>query len=215
VAPILGAGGVSASLLPRPGASVSYSFTAGDASGAVTYDVSHQTHRGAGGFGPWEQRPSWTALSTRQVTVPVSSGTTACFRFRARDASGNASLWSAPSCSTSPVDDTSLSASRGVKRSKDRAAMRGAVSVMGAKGSSLVMRKQRARGVYVLARRGPREGSLKVYIGSSRIGTVDLKSSARGVVRVLVPSGTVRRGDVRLVSSSKRPVRVDAIWLRP
>lgn len=213
--PSLGAVRVTPALGRRPGGVATVSFSASDAVGPVSYTVSQRAHRGSRGFSAWTEPADWSGLTSTSVRSAIGGGTTECFRVRARDGAGNASAWSAEHCSSSPLDDRSLASKGAVKRSKDRAAMGRTVSVLAKKGASLLKRSQRVHGVYVMARRGPKEGAVKVYVGPSLVGTVDLKSSASGIKRVLVSSRVERRGDVRLVSTSRRPARVDGIALLP
>ena len=93
--------------------------------------------------------------------------------------------------------------------------MKKTVSVLRKKGASLVRSNQRFHGVSVYAWRGPNEGSVKVYADKTYLGTLSLRSSRSGYVRLLVTSSTSRYADVRLVSSSTKAARIDGIAPMP
>ncbi|MBC7631266.1 MAG: hypothetical protein H7290_07315 [Flavobacterium sp.] len=214
VAPQVALARVSPAVSAKPNANATFTFAGGDNESQVTYSVAYRTH-GPSGFSAWVEPDAWSKLAGPSVTRKVASGTTVCFRVRAQDDFGRSSAWSASNCSTSPLDDRRLSAYGTVTRDSSASAMESTLSVMRKKGASLVRRGQRFHGVYVYAWRGPNEGSVKVYANTTYLGTISLKSSRSGYVRVLVKSSTARYADVRLVSSSIYRARIDGIALMP
>jgi hypothetical protein len=215
VPPKITATAVSPTIGTTPGGSATYTFHASDnSSSPVSYAVAYRTHT-ADGFGSWVEPPSWSALDEGPLTDTVTAGTTTCFRVRATDGAGNTSAWSDESCSTSPLDDRALSPSSHVSLSTDSSAMLGTDSVMTKKGATLTLKNQQFHGVYVYAMRGPNEGSINVYAGRTKLGSVSLKSSKSGYARFLVTSSKARSADVQLVSNSSKPARVDGIALVP
>lgn len=206
---------VTPAISGRPGASATVQFAGHDESSAVKFSVAYRTHAGANGFGRWIEPSGWANLRVSKVSRAVAGGTTTCFRVRARDASGNRSAWSSEACSTAPLDDRALSARGKVVRAKNSSAMGRTESVLGKKGASLASKKSRFRDVYVIAKRGPKEGRVAVYAGSKKLGIVNLKNSKSGLVKFRLRSSKAHVAQLRLVSSSSRMVRIDGIVLMP
>jgi hypothetical protein len=214
LAPVITTADVSPTISGTPDANATFTFAGSDSASPVTYSVAYRTH-GSAGFGDWVEPASWGALPGPSVSRKITSGTTTCFRVRAHDASGHTSDWSASYCSTSPLDDRLLSAHGSVTRGKNASAMSKTESVLRKKGASLVRSSQQFHDVYVYAWRGPNEGGVKVYAGATYLGTLSLKNSKSGYVRLLVKSTQARDADVRLVSSSTKRARIDGIALMP
>jgi hypothetical protein len=65
----------------------------------------------------------------------------------------------------------------------------------------------------VIATRCPTCGTVTVYVGTERVGTLSLRSTkqARRALVLLPRLATVRTGIVRLVSSGRGLVRLDAL----
>ena len=74
----------------------------------------------------------------------------------------------------------------------------------------------KARQVFVLATTCSSCGSLAVYVGSTKVGTLSLKSSStRNKVMLSTVPTTARTGTLKLVSTtSGKPVYVDAFAIR-
>ncbi|TXL57885.1 hypothetical protein [Aeromicrobium terrae] len=197
---------------PSATATISYAAKAGTAP-VLGYELSYRRATSGGAFGSWTTPSSWSLLTVTSVKRTLSAGENICFRVRATDVVGTFSPWSGTTCSTSPYDDRSLSAKGTVRRVSTSGAMSGTESQLKATGATLKRSNQRAKQFRLLAYCGPKEGSVKVYIGSTRLATFSLKCSKTAKVTRNVTLSSPVSGDLKLVSASSKRVRVDGVVL--
>lgn len=150
---------------------------------------------------------------TQTIMLDGVAGKTYCFEVRAV-APDAASPWSEESCTSVPLDDTSLRRKgRWTKKSAD-SSFGGSYSSSRKRGARLVKHDVKAKHLAVLARSCRRCGKMKVMWNRQSLGRFDL-GSRRGSRAIDVASfGSVRTGTVKIVVASKdRRVRIDGLGL--
>jgi hypothetical protein len=211
VVKVSGAGAVT--LADR--ASVTYSAT--DADGIASYDVRYQRARFDRGFESWVRPDTWQATKATSRSIAVPRGYEYCFSVRARDMLGNTSAWSPSRCTSRPLDDPSLKASAGWTRATGTSFLDGTISRTTTRGAELTRAEVRAKRIWLVATRCATCGSVDVFVGSTRVGRVDLSADTtrRQQVIALPASTSVRSGKltIRVTSSGKR-VEIDGIAFR-
>ena len=188
-------------------------WAAEDSGGVATYSVRVRTASPKHGFGAYTlwQRPT----SQRSGTYTGTPGTTACFGLDATDTAGNASPWTADTCTTFPLPATTLgrygrwrrtTRARGPFPSALTTSTRGArLSLPGVHTSQIALYLDRCRDC----------GAVSVALGGRTIATVDL-AAAHETDAVLIPLAPTRRtGSLTItVITSHRRVRIDAVALQ-
>jgi hypothetical protein len=196
-------------------ATVTYGAT--DADGVVSYDVRYRRARFDRGFEAWVRPDTWQATKATSRSISVPRGYEYCFSVRARDTLGNTSAWSPSRCTSRPLDDPSLRASAGWTRATGTSFLDGTISRTTTKGAELTRAEVRATRMWLIATRCASCGSVDVFVGSTRVGRVDLSSDAtrRQQVIALPASTSIRTGKltIRVTSSGKR-VEIDGIAFR-
>jgi hypothetical protein len=192
-------------------------YGASDADGVTSYDVRYRRARFDGGFAAWVRPETWQATTATSRSVAVTRGYEYCFAVRARDGLGNVSAWSSTRCTGRPLDDAALRASAGWTRGTGTQHLDGTISSTTRNGATLTRANVQAKQVTLLATRCASCGTVEVFIGSTRIGRVDLTASTtrRQQVIALPVAPSVRSGTltIRVTSSGKR-VEIDAVAFR-
>ncbi|MGG5258185.1 hypothetical protein [Phycicoccus avicenniae] len=200
------------------GSTVTVTYGASDTAGVSSYDVRVRSAAWSStAFSAHSQPAAWSGRTARSVTVSLASGTEYCFSVRARDRVGNTSAWSAERCTARALDDRALAAGTGWTRAGSSSASAGTVTRTTTAGRVLTRTRTVARRVLVVATTCPTCGTLDVFLGSTRVGSVSTRSSttrARQVLALpLLPS--VRSGTLTLRSrTTGRLVVVDAVIAR-
>jgi hypothetical protein len=186
-------------------------FTATDAgSGVLDYDLQATlaTYRGAPS--PWFDVDTDTPQTIG--FLPTNPGFNACFRARAHDKAGNLGPWSAPKCTSTPVDDRSLTRSRGWKKTSSSTAYQRTLSTVSKKGATLTLKNVHARRLAVLVRECPTCGSFTLSLNGRKLGTYSTKSSrTRNRVLILAPRRSLAVGTVVITTTSKKTVAIDGL----
>jgi uncharacterized protein YjbI with pentapeptide repeats len=143
-----------------------------------------------------------------------------CVQAQARDQAGNATPWSPERCTLVIQADSAFAAAGGftlVRASNGWSGRRYAKATR--KGATLTHPSSTyVRQVGLVASTCPTCGSVAVYVGSTRIGSVSLKRSTttmrQAIVLPRLPSRV--RGKVRIVvTSTSRLVRIDGVFMSP
>lgn len=210
---------VSMSALPAAvlGTSVTLTYGATDVSGVASYDIRMRYARWSSSrYTSYVQPRAWTGTTVRSITVSPSIGYEYCFSVRARDVFGNVSGWSAERCTLRPLDDRSLVAGAGWSRLSYSSAYSRTLSRSTTAGTSLTRSGAYVRQVVLVVTTCPTCGSLDVYVGSTRIGSVGLYSSTTRTKQLRSVSATsLRSGTITLrVHTKGRPVIVDGLGVR-
>jgi hypothetical protein len=146
----------------------------------------------------------------------VRAATRACFQVQVMDVAGNVGAWSAPRCLVGPWDDAPLRASSTAwSHGTGPGYLRGTFSDTFAKGAGLTSgRPLTVKRLGVIARTCPTCGSLDLYVGATKVGSLSLVSRTLVTRRLLVLATfpVARIGVVRIVTAAaNRYVRIDAV----
>ncbi|MCC5947452.1 MAG: PD40 domain-containing protein [Nitriliruptoraceae bacterium] len=196
---------------------VGISYRASDASGVASYDVRTRVARSDGAFGDWVLPAGWQGTTATARSVAIVRGREVCVSVRARDTLGNRSAWSAPRCTSRPLDDRSLATSSGWSRGTGSSFLDGTITSTTRAGAELTRGEVRARQVSVIATRCPTCGTADVFIGTTRVGRLDLTAptTRRQQVIALPVQPAVRTGRLTIrTTSSGRPVAIDGVAVR-
>jgi hypothetical protein len=186
-------------------------------SGVATVDVRYVRAAYNGPFGSPVYPSTWQRTTVAGVTMSgPARGFTYCVSARARDEAGNVSAWSAPRCSATALDDRSLAASAGWKRTKSGSYLAGTSTATARAGKTLTRTKVQAKRIYLVANRCATCGTVGVYLNGKLLRKVSLRSTVstnRAVLGVAGFSG-VRSGTLTIRTlTSGRPVRIDGLAL--
>ena len=179
-----------------------------------SWDVRHRWVRWTGTAGSLTEPDSWRGLTSQSLSHPLGQGRTYCYSVRAHDQSGRTGSWSAERCTIAPLDQSALARSSGWSPSSSSAYFGGSAFVTTRKGASLARSGTQLRRVGILATTCPTCGVVDVYVGSTRVGRVNLARGTTTLHRkaLLLPAFGQRRGTVRLVVvTSGRAVRIDGL----
>lgn len=163
---------------------------------------------------PWPSWRPWRTTTSNRLRVFLDPGDEACAQVRATNAAGITSR-SYTRCTARPYDDAALASRGHWQLVTDRAALDQTLTVSTTAGDRLTTPSPvSARRVGVLAQTCSTCGAVKVYLGAHYLGTAQLHSRrTRSRVWVWLPRlDQALRGRVRLVTTSRAPVRIDAVF---
>jgi surface antigen len=181
-------------------------------SGVASYQLRYRRARDDSGFRSWQYPAPWKGLTGTSLTMTgLAQGYDYCFAARAVDRAGNASAWTSSQCTARALDDRALTASVGWRRATASRWWNGTVTITKQKGAKLTLLGARLDRVGIVATRCESCGSVAVFVGSTRIGSVSLHAATtRYRQLVLLPRFPYRTGTVAIkVISSGRPVQID------
>jgi hypothetical protein len=184
---------------------------AGSALPAHAFDVrwARAPHgRALGGYGRL-----LTAVSATSVDRALAAGVTGCYEVRAHDAVGNTSPWSPARCTTAVLDDKWLTASSGWTRVSSTKLFHGSALRATRKGVTLRLGSSRLHRIAIVATHCSACGSIVVYVGSHRVGAINLHSSTlkRRVLTTLAGFSLRTRVVTIKVTSSGKRVEIDGV----
>ena len=161
----------------------------------------------------WSVWKQGTTLNGSSLTNAIL-GATYCFQVRAHDAAGNTSQWSAPRCVTTPRDDRALVAkTAGWKRTTATGYLANTYTSTSTINTSLATTSAlNVRRIGLIATRCPTCGTVAVYVGGTKVGTISLRSatttSRASIVLPTLPAA--RLGIVKFIVTTKgKLVRID------
>jgi hypothetical protein len=192
-------------------------WTARDAGGIANVDVRWQRAAFNGGFAAAVYPSAWQRTTAVRATLAgVAPGYTYCFSARARDTAGNLSPWSAARCSAAALDDRSLAATAGWSRAKSSLFYRGTATTTTRSAVTLTRTGVQAKRIYLVATRGPSNGTVGVYWNGVLVKKVSLaaaKTTRRNVIAV-ASFTSVRTGKLTIRTLvNKRSVQIDGVSL--
>ncbi|MGA8247552.1 MAG: hypothetical protein WB797_11660 [Nocardioides sp.] len=159
--------------------------------------LGHTRHRGATTADTWSRT--------------LRQGQEICLSVRAVS-QGLSSPFTKTRCLTRPYDDAALRHSGRWSRHHRSGAYGGSSSVTRSEGDELTTRSVTATRVGVLVTTGRGFGSVRAYLGRQYLGTLHLASATHRHVVLRLPTLThALTGRVRLVTTSRRPVDIDAV----
>jgi hypothetical protein len=177
------------------------------------FDARYRRAPLSGAFAAAVYPPTWQNMQGNTVTLAVSPGNTYCFSTRVRTDDG-VSNWSQETCASRLVDDTSLSGAW--TRTTGTAYVGGSARMTTVKGAKLTGPAVTAQQVAVQVTRCPTCGSFDVFIGSVRIGTVDLRAATTANTLIALPKRIASiSGQLSFrVTSAGRRVVIDAFGVQ-
>ena len=175
-------------------------YSATDANGIASYDVGYRFARWNGPFGAWSYPSAWQHTTRTSQTVNLAPGQEVCFQVRARDPLGNTSGWSAPRCTTRPVDDRGMSAiTTSWTRAKDRAAYLGTTTTTTRYHAALRLSSARFDRLALLVTRCGTCGRIGIYLNGTLWRTVSTHATrVQHQVLLVLPSVSVRTATITL-----------------
>jgi hypothetical protein len=177
-------------------------------SGVASYDVRYRAATVAGSFGPYKP---WL-IGTREHGAKFNGrpGSTYCFSYRATDADGNASAWTADRCVSAQLAPIALRRTSGWVR----ASIDGAVRTQHA-GAALTLAPVIARRIVLSALVGPGYGRLDARWNGKPLRTIDLRAAKRQKTDfTLAAFPALRRGTLTLtVVSAHGAVTISALGI--
>jgi len=187
-------------------------WTGSDAHGIQLYDVRYRRAGLSGGFG--DQVDLHSDLQPGSVSSgPLQPGSTYCFFAVAYDEATNERT-SGQRCTSAPLDDRGLTTSTGWTRGTGSAFYKGTWTSAKRLGAVLSRTGVTARRLGIVATKCAGCGTVGVYVGSVKVGTIGLSATTTRHKQVLLlPAfASAKSGTVRLkVLSSGKPVRVDGL----
>jgi hypothetical protein len=162
----------------------------------------------------WTQPTAWSDLASQSVRTPVlAQGDSICVVVRAYDLAGNVSPWTAPTCTSRPLDDRALTATTGWTRATGSSYWLNTVTRTTATNKTLMHTGIHLSRVGVLATVCPTCGVVAVQVGSTTIGNINLNASAIHHKQVLLlPQFAPRTGTVTVKSvSSGKTIMIDGL----
>ncbi len=184
--------------------------------GIASYQVRERSAAYSSGFTSWTHPSAWQALSPATTSVTASGlaeGRDYCFAVRAIDQAGNMSAWTTPVCTTRPLDDRSLRFSEGWVRGTGRRYWNGTITRTTTHNATAQRTGAQLDRVGIIATRGPGMGTIAIYLGTTRIGTISLAATTTHYRSlILLPRFSYRTGTVRVkVTSTAKPVEIDGL----
>jgi uncharacterized protein YjbI with pentapeptide repeats len=181
---------------------------------AVRYRVA-RTPAGGGTTAPWSVS-TWLPAATVKHEFVGAPGYRYCVQVQGLDRAGHLGPWSNVRCTTEPIDTRALHRTSAWTETPASWWFGGTVATAALPGATLASRAALGvRQVGVIAATCDVCGTLAVYVGSTRVGTISLHSTAtvERTLLVLPRFSSARRGVVRLVvvSPLNRPLNVDAL----
>jgi hypothetical protein len=182
--------------------------------GIASYQVRERKAAYNYGLLPWTHPARWRALTATSVTVSgLAQGWDYCFAVRAVDRAGNMSAWTTPICTARPLDDRALKVSAGWVRGTGSKYWNGTITSANSHSATATRKGAELDRVGIVATLGPGMGTVAVYVGATRIGTISLAAAVTHYRRLLLlPPFTYRTGAVSVkVISFGKPVQVDGL----
>jgi len=198
--------------------SLTAAWTARDVGGALAnVDVRWQRAAFNGGFAAAVYPVAWQRTKAVRATLAgVAPGYTYCFSARARDVAGNLSPWSPARCSAVALDDRSLTATAGWSRVKGSTFYRGTATTTTRSAVTLTRTGVQAKRIYLVASRGPNNGTVGVYWNGVLVKKVSLaaaKATRRNVIAVAAFT-SVKTGKLTIRTLvNKKTVQIDGVSL--
>ncbi len=156
-----------------------------------------------------------TGSPATSVQFKALPGRTYCFEVRARDGHANYGAYTAPKCTTTPVDDRAGVIAKGFKRAKASTSYLGTYSIAKKKNAVMVMQNVKARRIAVLVTKVAAGGKVQVSFAGKVLGTYSLKGSGHKKFIAVKNFGSVKSGNlvIKVVSRTGKVVRIDGAVL--
>ena len=192
---------------------VGWAGSDGAGSGVSTYNARYEQAGYTSAFGTWQRPATWQHTSATSVTSSLTAGSTQCYSAQAVDRAGNQSVYAAAKCTAMPVDDAALTASSGWIHAGNANYWNGTNTTTATLNATLTLTGVHLDRVGIVADTCPTCGQVALFVGTTRIGTVNLHSTTtrHQVIRTL-PRFTARTGAVAIkVLTSGKTVTIDGL----
>jgi len=193
--------------------SVGLSYHGADNVAVASYDVRYERASATGAFGSFSYPASWQATTATRKTMTGVAGTTYCFEARSRDTSGNVSSWSKPGCTAVTLDDRALKASTGWSSITGSGYFDKTARTTKHKSATLTKAGVQTKRITLVASTCSTCGSVRVYLGSALLKTINLYSSrSKNQVRFTVSTfSAVKSGSVVIKTVNTKRVTIDGL----
>ncbi len=180
-------------------------------SDVTLYDVKVKTTKWNSTSG--ENTSLLTGTAETSYDFATTPGRTYCFEVRARDTHANYGAFTAPKCTTTPVDDGVLTAAGGFTRVESSSHYNGTYSKATAKGASLKLTQVKAKRLALVVSKVASGGKVEVYFQGKKLGSYSLKGSSYQQVVPVKTFGSVEGGTVviKVISETGELVRIDGL----
>ena len=192
------------------------SYTATDTNaGVASYDARYRTATVSSGFGSYLSPAGLLNQSSTSASAAVPAGTTICWSVRARDQVGNVSAWTPDRCTTRVVDERSLTVkTAGWSQVISNAYLARTGTTAGATGAQLASASWGRGRVLVVVAQCATCGVLRVYAGSTYLGSLSTYAPTTRYQVVLSLPILSGGGPVRIVTASAKQVFLDGVALQ-
>ncbi|MDQ1698200.1 MAG: hypothetical protein QOG34_63 [Frankiaceae bacterium] len=179
--------------------------------GVASYQLRYQRAVWNNKFGPWTYPSAWQSLHGTSLSPSLSVGYTYCFSVRSVDAAGNLSAWTASKCTERPLDDRAGTVSTGWTRGTSSAYYLSTYTQTTGLNKTITITSAHLDRIGIVATKCVTCGTVAIYVGNTRIGTVSLysKTTVRKAI-VALPKFSLRTGNVTVkVLTSGKLVQLD------
>jgi hypothetical protein len=182
--------------------------------GVASYDVRWRKVGLTGAFSRWVYPKTWQHTKARtEIVTGAAEGFTYCVQVRARDHAGNLSPWTAAPCSARMLDDRFLRATAGWTRLTAPKSWYDKTATQTTTAHVTLRKWATFSRVAISAYRCPRCGTLLVYAGPTLLKTWNLASAKPGHTSWVSKALPRKLLPLRLVTTRKRLVQIDAVGL--
>jgi hypothetical protein len=180
-------------------------------SGVGTGNVRVRTAAWNGGFGGYEYK--YVNTAAKKLGFAGAAGRTYCFEAQARDTHANLGKYSAAKCTTTPVDDRTLSVAKGFKRAKAGSSYLGTYSIAKKKNATMTLKNVHAAKIAILVTKVAKGGKVQVFFAGKKLGTYSLKGNGNKKLIAAKNFGSVKAGTlvIKVISKTGKVVRIDGV----
>lgn len=180
-------------------------------SDVTAYDVKVRTTKWNSTTG--EYTSLLTGTTETSLDFATTPGRTYCFEVRSRDEHANYGAFTAPKCTTTPVDDGVFTRAGGFKKVTSSNGYNGGYSVATTKGASLRLSGVKASRLALLVSKVATGGKVEVYFQGTKLGSYSLVGTGNKLVVPVKTFGSVQSGTVviKVISANGKTVRIDGL----
>lgn len=151
----------------------------------------------------------------KSFAASVLPGRTYCYSAQTMDANGTTGAFSGEKCTTTPVDDRTLTIAKGFKRAKAGSCYLGTYSIAKKKNAVMTLKNVKAKNIAILVTKVAKGGKIQVFFAGKKLGTYSLKGSGSKKLIAVKNFGSVKTGKlvIKVVSSTGKVVRIDGVIL--
>jgi hypothetical protein len=154
-----------------------------------------------------------TGAPAKSLDFAAAPGRTYCFEVRARDAHANYGAFTAPRCTTTPLDDRAEAIAKGFKRAKAASSYLGTYTIAKKKNAVMSIQQVKASRIAILVTKVAKGGKIQVSFAGKKLGTFSLKGSGNKKLIAAKNLGGVKSGSlvIKVISKTGKVVRIDGV----